>query len=360
MDRYCWARRHVGRRHSGIPGRRLGDIYRHGALEGLGPRLGHPTVVRQHVNYGHRGFQEADRLEAPVVLATSVAESSTTIPWVTYVIDTGLRKTSSTKRGVTVHNVTFIDERSSTQRDGRANRTHPGKVYKLFTKAQLVEASDDADADCEGVMLFCKRAGIPIECVPSPPSANAVSRASARLCELGITDAHGRLTDDGLSRAALPIRDVQLSRFLVHAWQHGCIWEAVCIASMLSVRPLLKTDEPQIIAERVSLQQEDRGYGPGCFALLAHFFEKAWEVYGSTGALRTLCKRYGLAQSEVMRALNTGYKVHQQLSKWQPPTLQAEGGALEALRRSFGVAQATGGAMCGATTYSLGGLRVFC
>ena len=77
-----------------------------------------------------------------VVLATSVAETSVTIPDITYVVDTGLcripRAATGAEAGAAV-TATGLDTvwatRSSVeQRRGRAGRVRPGVCFRLFTR----------------------------------------------------------------------------------------------------------------------------------------------------------------------------------------------------------------------------------
>ncbi len=75
----------------------------------------------------------ADRRK--VILSTNVAESSITIEGVTAVIDSGLARvaTDSPWTGFPSLDVKRISQASATQRAGRAGRTGPGRVIRLYT-----------------------------------------------------------------------------------------------------------------------------------------------------------------------------------------------------------------------------------
>ncbi len=80
-----------------------------------------------------RAVTPADRRK--VILSTNVAESSVTIEGVTAVIDSGLARVAADSpwTGLPSLNVQRISQASATQRAGRAGRTAPGRVIRLYT-----------------------------------------------------------------------------------------------------------------------------------------------------------------------------------------------------------------------------------
>jgi ATP-dependent helicase HrpB len=80
-----------------------------------------------------RAVLPADRRK--VILSTNVAESSVTIEGVTAVIDSGLARvaTDSPWTGLPSLEVRRVSQASATQRAGRAGRTGPGRVIRLYT-----------------------------------------------------------------------------------------------------------------------------------------------------------------------------------------------------------------------------------
>src|SRR5271156_1693419 len=90
--------------------------------------------------YGDLSPAEQDRAIAPapqrkVILATNVAESSITVDGVTAVIDGGLARiaTYSQWTGLPTLHVGRVSKASAKQRAGRAGRTGPGRVLRLYT-----------------------------------------------------------------------------------------------------------------------------------------------------------------------------------------------------------------------------------
>jgi ATP-dependent helicase HrpB len=90
--------------------------------------------------HGDLSAAEQDRAVSPadrrkVILSTNVAESSVTIEGVTAVIDSGLARvaTDSPWTGLPSLEVRRVSQASATQRAGRAGRTGPGRVIRLYT-----------------------------------------------------------------------------------------------------------------------------------------------------------------------------------------------------------------------------------
>ncbi len=90
--------------------------------------------------HGDLSPAEQDRATTPadrrkIILSTNVAESSITIDGVTAVIDSGLARVAidSPWTGLPSLNVQRISQASAAQRAGRAGRTAPGRVIRLYT-----------------------------------------------------------------------------------------------------------------------------------------------------------------------------------------------------------------------------------
>ncbi len=106
------------------------------ALASLAARNGF-VVLPLH---GDLSPAEQDRAVTPgpqrkVILSTNVAESSVTIDGVTAVIDSGLARVASDSpwTGLPSLDVKRISQASAIQRAGRAGRTAPGRVIRLYT-----------------------------------------------------------------------------------------------------------------------------------------------------------------------------------------------------------------------------------
>ena len=73
--------------------------------------------------------------QAPkVILATNIAETSLTLPNVTYVIDSGLHRVAYDQEGITHLKTEWISTDSADQRSGRAGRVQAGTCLRLWTR----------------------------------------------------------------------------------------------------------------------------------------------------------------------------------------------------------------------------------
>ncbi|MBZ5654885.1 MAG: ATP-dependent helicase HrpB [Acidobacteriia bacterium] len=170
-----------------------------------------------------------------LVLATNVAESSVTIDGVTAVIDSGLARfaTYSPWSGLPALHVGRVSKASAKQRAGRAGRTAPGQVLRLYTREDYSHRPDhDAPeilrSDLSQLCLALRAMKIAhvndLEWLDAPPVA-AVQGAESLLDRLGAT---GHMAQR-LARYPLPPR---LSRILVEALERG-VGEDGCVAAAL-------------------------------------------------------------------------------------------------------------------------------
>jgi ATP-dependent helicase HrpB len=179
--------------------------------------------------YGSLPASEQDRALSPasqpkLILATNVAESSVTVEGVTAVIDSGLARfaTYSPWSGLPALHVGRVSKASAKQRAGRAARTAPGEVLRLYTE-QDYSRRPDQDApeilrsDLSQLCLALRAMGIThvndVSWLDAPAPA-AIQQAESLLDRLG---AGGDMAQR-LARYPLPPR---LSRILVEAVERG-------------------------------------------------------------------------------------------------------------------------------------------
>ena len=145
--------------------------------------------------YGDLPVEDQDRAVGPskqrkVILATNVAETSVTIDGVVCVIDSGLARIArhSPWTGLPSLQVEPVSRASCTQRAGRAGRTRPGRVVRLYTKhdhdtRRAFEVPEIARTDLAGAALELYGAGLPGPAVLhslrwfEPPPAPAATAA---------------------------------------------------------------------------------------------------------------------------------------------------------------------------------------
>jgi ATP-dependent helicase HrpB len=192
--------------------------------------------------HGDQSPEEQDRAVAPsnerkVILSTNVAESSITIEGVTAVIDSGLARVAghSPWSGLPTLQVARISQASANQRAGRAGRTGPGRVIRLYPMEDFVrrpaqETPEVVRADLAPAALLAQAMGIgaleELEWLDAPPAAH-LEHASELLRRIGATGAAAK------EMARYPLHP-RLARLIVEARRRGVAEDACAIAGLLS------------------------------------------------------------------------------------------------------------------------------
>jgi len=181
-----------------------------------------------------------------VILATNVAETSVTIDGVTAVIDSGLARLArfSPWSGIPSLEIEPVSRASCAQRAGRAGRTRPGRVLRLYTKhdhdtRRAFEAPEVERADLAGAALELYGAGLAglgaLRWFEPPPAA-AARAAEDVLLRLGaVTD--GTITELGRRILRFPVHP-RVGRMLCECEARGVAREGCVIAGLLGVREL--------------------------------------------------------------------------------------------------------------------------
>nr|WP_314845114.1 ATP-dependent helicase HrpB [uncultured Microbacterium sp.] len=158
-----------------------------------------------------------------IIVSTSLAESSLTVPGVRLVVDSCLARTPQrdSARGMTGLVTTAASRSSCVQRSGRATRQGPGTVIRCVDERTYAAAPrrpmpeiavvDLADA---ALLLACWGApgGTGLRMIDPLPAEN-LADALAVLRGLGAIDDDGRATDQGRALARIPT-DPRLARAL--------------------------------------------------------------------------------------------------------------------------------------------------
>ncbi|KUO13489.1 ATP-dependent helicase HrpB [Streptomyces sp. DSM 15324] len=148
-----------------------------------------------------------------VVLATSVAESSLTVPGVRVVVDSGLAREPRVDhaRGLSALATVRASRAAARQRAGRAGREAPGVVYRCWTEAEDARlprfpAPEIKVADLTAFALQAACWGDPEAsglALLDPPPGGAMAAARGLLTAVRAVDSAGRVTDDGRRLARL-------------------------------------------------------------------------------------------------------------------------------------------------------------
>ncbi|MCX4582904.1 ATP-dependent helicase HrpB [Streptomyces sp. NBC_01481] len=225
-----------------LPG--VGEIGRvAGQLNGVGAEVLQvhgraPAAVQDAVLSGGPGRR--------VVLATSVAESSLTVPGVRIVVDSGLAREPRTDhaRGLSALTTVRASQAAARQRAGRAGREAPGAVYRCWSEAEdarltrfpspeikvadltafALQAACWGDPSAEGLALL------------DAPPAGAMAAARSVLTAIGAVDATGRATARGVRMARLGLHP-RLARALLDGAREVGVRRAAEVVALLSEEP---------------------------------------------------------------------------------------------------------------------------
>ncbi|MER5981987.1 ATP-dependent helicase HrpB [Streptomyces sp. NPDC001787] len=181
-----------------------------------------------------------------VVLATSVAESSLTVPGVRVVVDSGLAREPRTDhaRGLSALTTVRASQAAGRQRAGRAGREAPGAVYRCWEQAEdgrlarfpapeikvadlaafALQAACWGDPDATGLALL------------DPPPAGAMGAAREVLTAVGAVDGEGRVTERGVRLSRLGLHP-RLARALLDGAAEVGGRRAAEVVALLSEEP---------------------------------------------------------------------------------------------------------------------------
>jgi ATP-dependent helicase HrpB len=192
------------------------------------------------------GAQDAALRAGPrrrVVLASSVAESSLTVPGVRIVVDAGLSRAPRVDhaRGLGSLVTVRVSRASAHQRAGRAGREAPGRVYRCWSAGEHERLPAHAEpeiavADLTDFALQLACWGHPDGdglALPDAPPAAAMTVAGATLRALGAIDDAGRATDRGRAVAAVGVHP-RLARALLDGAPSVGAARAAQIVALLS------------------------------------------------------------------------------------------------------------------------------
>ncbi|MEV0279578.1 ATP-dependent helicase C-terminal domain-containing protein [Streptomyces sp. NPDC050610] len=251
-----------------LPG--VGEIGRVAGLLGGAEALGAevlqvhgraPAAVQDAVLAGGAGRR--------VVLATSVAESSLTVPGVRVVVDAGLAREPRTDhaRGLSALTTVRASRAAARQRAGRAGREAPGAVYRCWAEADDARlprfpAPEITVADLTAFALQAACWGAPDAsglALLDPPPAGALAAAREVLSAIGAVGADGRATRRGARMARLGLHP-RLARALLDGAPEVGARRAAEVVALLSEEPPREYGDDLAGAWRAARRGGD-GYG---------------------------------------------------------------------------------------------------
>ncbi|MFD7234128.1 ATP-dependent helicase HrpB [Streptomyces syringium] len=198
-----------------------------------------PAAVQDAVLAGGSGGRR-------VVLATSVAESSLTVPGVRVVVDAGLAREPRTDhaRGLSALTTVRASRAAARQRAGRAGREAPGAVYRCWAEADDARlprfpAGEITVADLTAFALQVACWGDPDAsglALLDPPPSGAMAAARDVLVATGAVSADGRPTGRGRRMARVGLHP-RLARALLDGAREVGARRAAEVVALLSEEP---------------------------------------------------------------------------------------------------------------------------
>lgn len=264
-----------------------------------------PLYGRLSAAEQHRIFERSKMvgLRRRIILATNVAETSLTIPNIKYVIDAGTARISrySPKAKVQRLPIEAISQASANQRAGRAGRTSPGVVIRLYAEDDFNARPAFTDPEIlrtnlASVILQAANLGLgDITQFPflQPPDSRGVKDGLGLLAELGAIHEGSakaiKLTAIGRSLSRLPM-EPRFARMLLESKSHDLVREVMVIVAGLTIqdpreRPLAKREQADQMHARFADQTSD-------FLSLLNLWNYIEEQQKklSASAFRRLCK----------------------------------------------------------------------
>ena len=228
------------------------------ALEGCGA-----LVLPLH---GDLPPAEQDRALRPaedrrVVLATSIAETSLTVPGVRIVVDGGWRRTPrlDSATGLTRLTTARISRAAADQRAGRAGREAPGHAIRVWSPAlhrglPAFDRPEILEAELSGLLLQCAAWGTaPADLAfQDKPPSGALAAAAALLRDLGALGAGDKITQAGRTMIRIGAHP-RLAAMMAAAGSPETRALAADLAALLEERdPLRGPDAQADIATRLT------------------------------------------------------------------------------------------------------------
>ncbi|MGV9499059.1 ATP-dependent helicase HrpB [Streptomyces sp. NPDC003642] len=219
-----------------------------GEIARVAGQLGEPDGVDVLQVHGRAPAAVQDAVLVPgerrrVVLSTSVAESSLTVPGVRVVVDSGLAREPRVDhaRGLSALTTVRASRAAGRQRAGRAGREAPGVVYRCWAEAEdarlprfpspeikvadltafALQVACWGDPDASGLALL------------DPPPSGAMAAAREVLEAVGAVDSAGRATERGVALARLGLHP-RLGRALLDATPSVGAERAAEVVALLS------------------------------------------------------------------------------------------------------------------------------
>ena len=180
-------------------------------------------------------FNETEKPK--VIVATNIAQTSITIPYIDAVVDSGLERHMQNIDGLDTLAIGQISQADYIQRKGRAGRTKPG-IYVWCNDTPIKKLAEYPTPDIftgsiHQVVLKLASIGVDaseIEFFHQPP-IEKIKATQKTLRTLGAFDENNKITECGMVMAQLPI-SVRYARMIVEGHKRDVLSDVVTIAAL--------------------------------------------------------------------------------------------------------------------------------
>ncbi|XP_034048080.1 ATP-dependent RNA helicase DQX1 isoform X2 [Thalassophryne amazonica] len=189
-----------------------------------------------------------------VVLTSTLAEASFSLPGIRYVIDTGIQLKTVYNPQIRANSQVLktISKHQAEMRTQRINSHLPGLCVRLYPESLYEDGMEEAH--CPGVVeenlshlvLLLKRLDIADmgQCkFLDRPAPEALMQALEDLDYLAALDDDGNLSEVGIIMSELPL-EPPLAKALIAACEYDCVNELLTVAAMLTAPSCFVTVEP--------------------------------------------------------------------------------------------------------------------
>ena len=264
-----------------------------------------------------------------IIVATNIAETSITIPGITYVIDAGLARISEYKPATRTSGLPIqaISKSSADQRKGRCGRVRNGICIRLFTEDDYESRPrftppEILRSNLAEVILRMTALRIgDIQSFPfiDPPHPKHIRDGFDILEELDAVRkekegknrrASYRLTPTGKTMARLPI-DPRISRMILESQKEGCGGDVLVIASALTIQdPRERPVDREAGADRIHRPFVNPSSDFITLLTIWERYHDTWDTLKTQSRMRKFCKDHFLSY----RRMREWKDIHDQIS----------------------------------------------
>jgi len=288
-------------------------------------------------------FNPSDRIR--IIVCTNIAETSVTVPNISYVVDTGLARISRYAPRLRTNRLPIepISRASADQRNGRCGRVQDGVCIRLYSEEdynsrEAFTLPEIKRSNLAGVILTMTAHKLgAIEDFPfiAPPSKQAISEGYAQLKELGAIDNGKKLTRMGAEMAQLPF-DPHISRMIIAARRENALREVKIIAAALSiVDPRERPLEKQAEADAAHIKFVDKGSDFLTYVNLWDAYRNEWDTLKTQGGLRRFCKGHFLSFTRMREWHDVYWQLDETLSRMKGYEQNPAPASYDAVHRSL-------------------------